>query len=258
MKGHILILCLLIGISLSLKVFGSSDGRDAGAEVAIAAAPTVFISPLTPDTVSAFESHLQEMPEPCVDMKVNYLGRNYRLVFNDSNYVHHQEAEKVGINPLTDLWSHWNNTRPLAKVVSCKDFYVEPLNYSRPFLVESAKAMLHEIGRRFNDSVAARGGGAYRLKVTSVLRTPESIGRLRRRNVNAVDSSVHAFGTTIDISHSSFICDNDSLPRSVNDLKGVLSEVLYAMREEGKCKIKFEYKQPCFHITVCDHPAYRK
>lgn len=206
---------------------------------------------LLPDTVGDYSSHIGYMPEPCIDMHVNYLGKNYGLVFNDSNYLHYAAAERIGMIPLTDLRSHWQNTRGLRKVVSCADYYVEPLTYSRPYLVEDAADMLREIGRRFRDTLQARGGGDYRIKVTSVTRTPESVRRLRRRNVNAVDSSVHTMATTVDISHSSFICDNPSVPRTVNDLKGVLSEVLFAMRKEGKCLVKYERKQPCFHITVC-------
>ncbi|MDE5805980.1 MAG: hypothetical protein K2H58_06940, partial [Paramuribaculum sp.] len=175
---------------------------------------------------------------------------DYAKLFNDSNYIHWADAEKIGIAPLTDTRSHWMTGRPLEKVVSCRDFYVEPLTYSRPYLVPRAAALLHEVGRRFNDTLASRGGGAYRIKVTSVLRTPEAVARLRRRNKNAVDSSVHQLGTTFDISYSRFAAFNDSLPRSAVDLKGILAEVLYAMREEGKIWVKYEKKQPCFHISA--------
>ena len=38
---------------------------------------------------------------------------------------------------------------------------------------------------------------------------------------------------------------------TANDtLKWVLSEVLRDMREEGRCYIKYEVKQGCFHMTV--------
>lgn len=110
--------------------------------------------------------------------------------------------------------------------------------------------MLHEIGRRFNDTLAARGGGKYRIKVTSVLRTPETVRRLRRANGNAVDSSVHQLGTTVDISYVRFAVDATEKTHSAEELKGVLAEVLYAMREEGKCWVKYEIKQPCFHVTA--------
>ena len=61
---------------------------------------------------------------------------------------------------------------------------------------------------------------------------------------------MHQLGTTFDISYSSFIANSDANPRSVDDLKGILAEVLKAMREEEKIWVKYEVKQPCFHITA--------
>lgn len=192
---------------------------------------------------------LEEMPPGTVKMRVNYFG-SYARYFNDSNYVHQAAAERIGIEPLTGLRSHWQTRRPLVKVKSCRDYFIDSLEFSRPFLVPQAAVRLAEIGRRFRDSVDARGGGDYRVKVTSLLRTPRSVARLRRRNRNAIDSSVHRYGTTFDISYAQFVADNDRLPRSASDLEGVLAEVLKAMREEGKIYVKYERHQPCFHITA--------
>lgn len=201
------------------------------------------------DSADAYNHPLDTMPEPTVALRVRNIG-NHAQLFNDSNHIHWADARKIGIVPLTDTRSHWNLSSPLEKVTSCRDFYVEQLTYSRPYLVPRAAAILHEIGRRFNDTLASRGGGAYRIKVTSLLRTPQSVARLRRRNRNAVDSSVHQLGTTFDISYSRFAAFNDTLPRSAVDLKGILAEVLAAMREEGKIWVKHEKKQPCFHISA--------
>ena len=46
------------------------------------------------------------------------------------------------------------------------------------------------------------------------------------------------------------MADSDRMPRSQADLKAVLAEVLEAMRNEGKCWVKHERNQPCFHITA--------
>ena len=207
------------------------------------------INDLETDTVSSHLAHLDEMPEPTERLKVNYFG-NMHQYFNDSNYIHWQEAEIIGIEPLTDTRSHWQLKEPIVKVTSCEDFFIDSLIYSRPYLVPIAAARLHEIGRRFRDTIASRGGGDYRIKVTSLLRTPRTVKRLRRRNRNAIDSSVHQLATTFDISYATFIADNSDNPRSVDDLKGILGEVLKAMREEGKLWVKHERGQPCFHITA--------
>ena len=201
------------------------------------------------DTVSFYRPHLEKMPEPTQRIKVNYFG-NLRPYFNDSNYIHWQEAESYGLQPLSDTRSHWQLNRPIVKVTTCADYFLDTLIFSRPYLVPEAAATLREIGHRFRDTIAARGGGDYRIKVTSVLRTPQTVRRLRRRNRNAIDSSVHQLGTTFDISYASFVASSPAPARSVDDLKGILAEVLKAMREENKIWVKYEVGQPCFHITA--------
>lgn len=202
----------------------------------------------TDDSVSRWIPTSLEMPDQCSTLHVNHIG-NLAEVFNDSNYVHWADAEKAGLSPLTDTRSHWRNRRPMEKVTPCSHFYVEELNYSAPYLVPGAARMLHEIGRRFQDTLQARGGGNYRIKVTSVLRTPENVRRLHRVNSNSIDSSTHTLGTTVDISYARFVCDKATPARRAEDLKGVLAEVLLAMRDEGWCWVKYERKQPCFHIS---------
>lgn len=211
---------------------------------------TLSASFLDTDTVSRHLACLDSMPPKTIKMKVNYLGKSMGTVFNDSNHVHRAAAEKIGIKPLTDTRSHWNMGRDIVKITTCEEYYIDRLTFSRPYLVPDAAVTLREIGQRFRDTIAARGGGDYRIKVTSLLRTPRSVAKLRRRNSNAIDSSVHQLGTTFDISYANFIANSDEIPRSVDDLKGVLAEVLYAMRKEGKIWVKCERKQPCFHITA--------
>ena len=248
---------LLVIIAVSLAVFAVSvaltDHTNAGV---ITGRPHLrqqtvdFDINMLADSSAGWTRVLEEMPGNTKKIRINVIGQ-LREVFNDSNQVHWAAAEQIGIRPLTDARSHFEPGRDLVKVVSCRDFYVDELTYSSPYLVPEAATLLHEIGRRFNDSLAARGGGAYRIRVTSLLRTPESVARLRRRNRNAVDSSVHQLGTTFDITYSRFACSDSLQPRrSAEDLKNLLGEVLYGLRQEGWCYIKFERQQPCYHITA--------
>lgn len=239
---HIITLFVLVATAVGC-------GNNESDVVKIKPIPAKDIQDLEVDSVNQFNHPIEEMPDPNTKLRTKALGK-LDVVFNDSNYVHWAEAERIGIEPLTDTHSHLSTRRPLVKVTSCPDFFVEPLTYSRPYMVPEGAAMLHEIGRRFNDSLAARSGARYRVKVTSVLRTPETVRRLRRTNKNAIDSSVHQLATTVDISYSRFVADDNKVTHSAEELKALLAEVLYAMRNEGKCWVKYEIKQPCFHISA--------
>lgn len=200
-------------------------------------------------TNTAFLTHLPEMPGGCERLKVD---RSFRIghTFNDKNPAHLTSATRLGITPISDVSSAWQPTRPLVKVESNACYFVDDLHHSLPFLVPEAEALLGDIAMAFKDSLDARGGGAYRLKVTSLLRTESSVARLRRRNVNATPNSAHLYGTTFDISYSNFICDSVTTARTTEDLKFLLAEVLAGFRDRGQCWVKHERKQSCFHITL--------
>ncbi len=203
------------------------------------------------DSDNPYDVKLNEAPDDnCQRIRINNIGP-LRKVFNDSNHVQLEAAKAIGITPIKVPEEILNTNKMLVEVKSCKEYFLDELTHSFPFLVPEASQLLTDIGKAFNDSLAARGGGAYRLKVTSVLRTPATVKRLRRVNRNATEESTHAYGTTFDISYSKFICDDPSAPRrTFEDLKNLLAEVLNDMRNQGRCYVKFEYKQSCFHITV--------
>ncbi len=180
---------------------------------------------------------------------VNPIGR-LREVFNDTNDIQLPVAIANGISPVTDLRSAYHLKRPIQRIYSCDEFIVDSLWMSMPYLVPRAAQLLKDIGRTFRDTVRARGGGDYRIKVTSVLRTEYSVERLRRRNRNASDQSCHRFGTTFDISWTKFDCMDTTQLTSLEDLKNILAEVIQHKRQQGRCFAIFERKQGCFHITV--------
>ncbi len=186
----------------------------------------------------------------CVKMKIYPIGGSFGRVFNDLNQVHVDEAKKLGIAPIESPRSAWRIKRPIKRIESCGEYFVDNLTHSVPYLVPEASSLLKEIGHRFNDSLQARGGGNYRLKVTSVLRTRGAVKKLRKRNINATEESAHQFGTTFDISYTKFICDSVTVARTQEDLKNLLGEVLKQLRDEQKCYVKYERKQGCFHITA--------
>lgn len=240
-------------------VTASAEAVTPPEEEATTAAPsqnelTSLLALLDPsDTIRArnpYEQHFDSMPPGGIKLRINPLGMTLRRAFNDSNYLHIATAEKIGIKPVNSLRNAWEGGRKLQRLESCEAFYLDNLTHSLPYLVPKAHKLLTDIGLAFRDSLRQRGGGDYRVKVTSVLRTPRLVKRLRRRNRNAVDTSAHLYGTTFDISYAKFICDSTRTPRTQEDLKNLLGEVVDQMRRQGRCYVKYEYKQACFHITA--------
>ena len=125
---------------------------------------------------------------------------------------------------------------------------------SIPYLVPKASNLLQHISRRFLDSLAVKGIPLHTIIVTSVLRSEEDVARLRRINGNASEQSCHRFGTTFDISYNRYHTvappGENRLAVRNDTLKFVLSEVLRDVRAEGRCFVKYEVKQGCYHITV--------
>ena len=192
-----------------------------------------------------------EMPDDeCVKLRVDYPGGTLKELFRDSNHLHYAAAEKLGIVPLDSVSSETPVRRPLLRVESNELYVVDRLHHSYPLLVPEGKALLTEIAQRFHDTLSARGGGPYRLKVTSLLRTRESVNRLQRVNRASVDSSAHLFGTTFDISFTFFPYSGGTPHRTQEDMKNLLAEILHDLRNDNRCYIIYEPKRGCFHITV--------
>lgn len=183
-------------------------------------------------------------------LHINSLGAPLARIFNDSNASQLVHARRLGIEPIKDNMSAFNTRRPICEIVSNEHYQVDDLTHSLPFLVPEAALLLDEIGEAFNDSLAARGGRGYRIKVTSLLRTAATVRALRRINANATDSSTHQYGTTFDISYAKFQEIDTTQRLRQEDLKNLLAEVLYEFRRQGRCMIKYERKSPCFHITA--------
>jgi hypothetical protein len=173
---------------------------------------------------------------------------NYKTAFPDSQSVQLAAAEKWGVRPVRNREDAEQRKKELVYVGVNPYYHVDRLYTSIPYLVPRAAVLLQDIGEAFYDSLYNKGVPMQQIIVTSVLRTMEDVTRLRRRNGNATERSCHLYGTTFDICYNRY----QPIERPVrNDtLKWVLSEVLRDMRQQGRCYIKYEVKQGCFHMTV--------
>ena len=180
---------------------------------------------------------------------------NYAAAFPDTNSVQLSAATRWGVSPVKNREDAEARKRELVYVGSIPYYHVDPLYSSIPYLVPRAAVLLQDIGQAFFDSLYVKGVPLHRLIVTSILRSQDDVLKLRRRNGNATENSCHLYGTTFDICYNRYKTVEDPegpTRRQVrNDtLKWVLSEVLRDMREQGRCYIKYEVKQGCFHMTV--------
>ena len=180
---------------------------------------------------------------------------SYTQSFPDTNAVQLSAAQKWGVKPVKNREDAESRKRELVYIGANPYFHVDPLYSSIPYLVPRAAVLLQDIGQAFFDSLYVKGVPLHKMIVTSVLRSQEDVVKLRRRNGNATENSCHLYGTTFDICYNRYkTVENPDGPhrRMVqNDtLKWVLSEVLRDMRQQGRCYIKYEVKQGCFHMTV--------
>lgn len=193
-----------------------------------------------------YESRIERPDEPRRVANINF-----RREFNDFNDEHLEAARKIGVaahdvdNILED--------DILEKVVLLDDeeaYMVDELTHSVPYLVPRAAELLSEIGRSFQDSLVAHHLPPYKLIVTSVLRTGKDVKKLGRRNINASKKSAHCYATTFDITYKRFHALSDEDDVAQIKLKLVLGEVLRDLKKQGRCLVKHEVKQACFHITA--------
>ena len=174
--------------------------------------------------------------------------------FPDQQDVQIQAANHFGVKPVQNRDEAEHSKGALVYVGSNPFFYVDKLNSSIPYLVPRASVLLQDIGRAYFDSLQIKGIPLHKIIVTSILRTKDDVAKLRTRNGNATENSCHLYGTTFDVCYNRYktVQTAKEPHRQVrNDsLKWVLSEVLRDFRESGRCLVKYEVKQGCFHITV--------
>ncbi|NIQ58304.1 MAG: hypothetical protein GWN71_34715, partial [Gammaproteobacteria bacterium] len=79
------------------------------------------------------------------------------------------------------------------------------LDASAPYVTPGTHALLERLGVAFQERLTAMGLPAYRLEISSVLRTAADQAALRGRNVNATaGTSAHEFGTTVDLAYAGY------------------------------------------------------
>ena len=212
-------------------------------------------------------------------------ARERRALRTYLNEDHVAMGRRLGVGPVRDraMLAALVERGDLVVLDSATPFWVvREMDHSTPHVTPATRALLQEIGHRFQERLAERGLPAFRMEIASGLRTSAEQAALRRRNPNASRSvSSHQFGTTVDIAYNRFspppdfapvlqLLDEPDVPgwarpllearaaaavdtlsmQRGRELKGVLGEVLHAVQREGKAIVIHERGQPVFHVTT--------
>ena len=203
------------------------------------------------------EEHVSSVPSSTANETFHKIRSvsSFKECFPDTNATQLTAARRWGVSPVKNRADAEQRKSELVYIGASPYYHVDPLRQSIPYLGPRAALLLEDMGRAFFDSLYVKGLPLHQFVVTSVLRTQEDVSRLRRFNGNATENSCHLYGTTFDICYNRYetVEDPDGPRRREvrNDtLKFVLSEVLRDMRQQGRCYIKYEVKQGCFHMTV--------
>jgi len=212
-------------------------------------------SPVIPESPENPASPIASLPPDTRKHHKIFSVPDYDKAFPDSQSVQIVAAQKYGVKPVKDDKDAENRKDELVYIGSSPWYHVDRLSSSSPYLVPRAAVLLQDIGRAFLDSLDAKGVPLHKIITTSVLRTKANVQKLRTHNGNATENSCHLYGTTVDICYNRYKTVQDPKgPKRrevTNDtLKWILSEVLRDMRQQGRCYIKYEKKQGCFHLTT--------
>lgn len=166
----------------------------------------------------------------------------------------------------------------LVRLVDGELWVVREMDHAEPLVVPGVRALLAEIGERFQRRLAAQGAPPYRIEVSSALRTAADQAALRRVNPNAaLGESTHEYGTTVDVLYSAFAAPAEPFVaietsgeaaaepflrryaelsaervagRRALELKAILGRVLIELQREGRVMVTLERQQPVFHLTL--------
>ncbi|MBQ4200915.1 MAG: hypothetical protein II648_01305, partial [Bacteroidales bacterium] len=77
--------------------------------------------------------------------------------FNDKNDVQLEVAQAIGVPPVQNREAAEKLKTKLVKLEDTDTYVIDSLTHSIPYLIPSAKELLDDIGRIFQDSLSAKG-----------------------------------------------------------------------------------------------------
>jgi hypothetical protein len=174
----------------------------------------------------------------------NELNDNFHEYFDKS----FKKGIKKNLNSILEIKTYVNRGF-LESIKNSKIYSIDKLKHSYAYLTPNTKNLLINIGTNFQQKLKNTNLKKTRIIVSSLLRTKESVLKLRRINKTAIKHSAHLHGTTFDISCSKFRNKKNISKTEIESLKEILAKILFDLKKEKKCWVTYEKYQSCFHIV---------
>jgi hypothetical protein len=174
---------------------------------------------------------------------LNNMCPNCAAYFPDVVSVMERAYKKERLKPgkrLSDLELLYKRG-VLVKIPDDKRYVIADMTYSLPYVLPKVIPFLQDLAMEYTRRLEAQKLPLTPFVITSGTRSIESAKRLSEINGIALEDSHHLYGKTLDISYKQF---------GSNRAEQVcLIEAMYALRQQGRCYVKFE-KKGALHLTV--------
>ncbi len=178
-----------------------------------------------------------------------YQSSLWKLNDRVRDYLEPSYLNGIGVLKSTREVQHKLDSGQLIQVYPNDLFQLDTFRYSYACLTPGALELLNDIGIRFQEKLTHTDLKETKLLVTSMLRTENTVKRLRKKNRNAIRHSAHLHGTTFDITYAQFVSQKELSEGERDYLKEILAQVLLELRTEDRCWVTYEVWQTCFHIV---------
>ena len=171
---------------------------------------------------------------------------------NDNFHDYFDESFKKGINKNLNSFLEiktYLNRGILESVKNSKTHRIDNLKHSYAYLTPVSKVLLINIGTNFQQKLKNTNLKKTKIIISSLLRTTESVKKLRLINKTAIKKSAHLHGTTFDISCSRFRNKKKITNAEIESLKEILAKILLDLKNQKKCWVTYEKYQACFHVV---------
>lgn len=187
------------------------------------------------------------VPEPCEQ------SETHAWQMNDDVHTYWKHSWNTGLQRelriIPDIRRAYH-AGELVLLENTDHYFIDTMRYSYAFAKPHVRDFLDTLYDRFQGKLKQTDLEGTRFVVTSLLRTRKSVDRLVKHNRNAIKRSSHLHGTTFDVSYATFLGQRPFNEGELRHLKEALAHALFELRQEGKCWVKYELYQTCFHV-VC-------